>query len=351
MTWDEVQGEVDNSLWFEVYSHTLQRVGEAVCGGHWLWPKGKAQEIMVSPIVRAFWEEVGIEPAASCTRLCWELMPRAVFKRMERGAVSYAVTFLDDMAVCTPMLDAWDQFVWPPSAATPRTTMQGGKYGYCHQNAINLGAVMPATEFRVTDEEGTHLCKVHTLIFEGSILAYDPAMDEAEWVPTRRVTNNLSQVEERMAVTLANFVPCTPHEADHIAELGICHLLAWTDSSSSEDDEEPAQEEDGEQAWEEDGEQVLEEDDEHEEMEGQGKSNPKVLPHNGMHGRDEAKQGMEPRRRSQEWASIMDEEQPLTFDDLQSDSDHSTLSPTPLEHGLPEDVMEVHALDLELQAL
>ena len=32
MTWDEVQGKVDNSLWFEVYSYALQGVGEAVHG-------------------------------------------------------------------------------------------------------------------------------------------------------------------------------------------------------------------------------------------------------------------------------------------------------------------------------
>ena len=64
MTRDEVQGEVDNTLWFEVYSHTLQRVGEAVRGQRWQWQKGKAQEIAGSPIVRAFWEETGVEPAA-----------------------------------------------------------------------------------------------------------------------------------------------------------------------------------------------------------------------------------------------------------------------------------------------
>ena len=40
MTRDEVRGEVDNTLWFEVYSHTLQRVGEAVRGRRWQWPKG-----------------------------------------------------------------------------------------------------------------------------------------------------------------------------------------------------------------------------------------------------------------------------------------------------------------------
>ena len=210
MKWDEVQGEVDNLLWFEVYSHTLQRVGEAVHGQGWQWPKWKAQEVAVSPIVRAFWEETSIEPTASCTRLCWELSPRAVFRRRKRGAVSHAITFLDDMAVHAPTLDAWDQFVWLPSVAVPWTAMQVEQYGYCHGNVVDLGTVMPVMEFRVTDEKGTYLCMAYTLIFEGSILVYDPARDEAEWVPARRVANNLSWAEERMVVMLVNFVPHAP---------------------------------------------------------------------------------------------------------------------------------------------
>ena len=71
--WDEVQGEVDNSLWFEVYSRALQRVREAVCSRQWQWLKGKVWEVAVSPLVRVFWEETDVEPATSCTRLCWEL--------------------------------------------------------------------------------------------------------------------------------------------------------------------------------------------------------------------------------------------------------------------------------------
>ena len=47
----------------------------------------------------------------------------------------------------------------------------------------------------------------------------------------------------------------------------------------------------------------------------------------------------------------MDDEQPLAFDNLQSDSDCSTLCSTPLEPGLPEDAVEVHVPDSELQAL
>ena len=111
MMQEEVQGMVDNSLWFEVYSCALQRVREAAHSRQWQWPKGKVREVGVSPLVRVFLEETSVELAASCTRLCWELPLRGVFRRRERGAISHAITFLGDMAVHVSTLDAWDQFV------------------------------------------------------------------------------------------------------------------------------------------------------------------------------------------------------------------------------------------------
>ena len=51
---------------------------------------------------------------------------------------------------------------------------------------------MPVVEFRVTDEEGAYLCMAWALIFEGSILPYNPARDEVEWVPTHDVANALA---------------------------------------------------------------------------------------------------------------------------------------------------------------
>ena len=246
MTWDEVQGNMDNSLWFEVYSHALQRVGEATHSQHWQWPKGKAREVGVSPLVRVFWEETGIELIASCTRLCWELPPRGMFRRRERGAISHVIIFLDDMAVRVPMLNAWDQFVWLPSAAMPRATTEVEQCGYHHGNAIDLGPVMLAIKFRVTDEEGMYLCAAQVLIFEGSILAYNPTRDEVEWVPTCGITNDLSWVEERLAFALANFIPCTPHEAACIAELGMCRLVGWLNNSLEEEEgNDNGQEEEG----------------------------------------------------------------------------------------------------------
>ena len=271
MMQDEVQGDVDNSLWLEVYSCTLQRVREAVRGWRWQWLIRKARE--VSPLVKAFWEATGVELTTSCTRLCWELLPRGVYRRRERGAISHAITFLDYLAVCVPTLDAWDQFVWLPSAAMPRATTEVEQYGYCHGNAVDLGIVMLAMEFRVTDKEGVYLCAAQGLIFEGSILAYNATRDKAEWVPTHGVTNDLSWAEERTAVALANFVPHIPQEVDCIAELGARRLLGWADDSPSEEDDEQTQEEEDEP-----------EGDEHEEAEEWEEEDPTNLEEQGETG-------------------------------------------------------------------
>ena len=155
----------------------------------------------------------------------------------------------------------------------PQAITEVEQYGYCHRNTMDLGVVMPAAEFRVTNKEGVYLCAVRGLIFEGSILAYNATRDKAEWVPTRGVTNDLSWAEERMAVTLANFVPHIPQEADRIAELGALHLLGWTDDSPSEEDDEQTLEEEDEP-----------EGDEHEEAEEREEEDPTDLEEQGEMG-------------------------------------------------------------------
>ena len=149
-------------------------------------------------------------------------------------------------------------WLWVFPRSMPRTSSYGRRvwpchgppeveqYGYCHGNAMDLGTVMLATEFRVTNKEGAYLCAARGLIFEGSVLAYNAARDKVEWVPTRRVTNDLSWVEERMAVALANFVPCLFQEADCVVEVGACCLLGWADDSSEEEDDEQTPEEEDE---------------------------------------------------------------------------------------------------------
>ena len=77
--------------------------------------------------------------------------------------------------------------------------MEAEQYSYGHGQAVDLGPIMPAIQFRVT-EAGTYLCAVRALVFEGSILAYNPTRDEAEWVPMRGIANDLSWAEEKSTV-------------------------------------------------------------------------------------------------------------------------------------------------------
>ena len=62
------------------------------------------------------------------------------------------------------------------------------------------------SQFRVSDPSGEFICFVRGLIFEGSILAYDPITNGAEWVPIRGTASVLSWVEEMSALALCNMV-------------------------------------------------------------------------------------------------------------------------------------------------
>ena len=129
----------------------------------------------------------------------------------------------------------------------PWATMEAEQYGYRRGQAIDLGPVMPTTQFRVTDKAGTYLCAVRALVFKGSILAYNPTRDEAEWVPTHGLTNDLTWVEEKSTVALANYVPPISQEVAHTARLRACCLVCWPDDSSSSEEEEQEEEEEWEE--------------------------------------------------------------------------------------------------------
>ena len=234
-------------LWFAAYPRTLQQVGEAAHGWKWDWPVGKTPEVRVSPLVHAFWEETGADLTMACVKLCWEPAPRGIFCKREEGPVAYVITFIDELAIRVSSLDAWDQFVWLLATAMPQALTEAEPYGYCHGQAVDLGPVMLAAQLRVTDEAGTYLCAAWALVFEGSVLAYNPTRDEAEWVPMHSLASDLTWAEERSTMALANYVPCVSQEAAWIARLRAHQLVSWpADSSTSEEEEEEQEEADPE---------------------------------------------------------------------------------------------------------
>ena len=184
---------------------------------------------------------------------------------------------------------------------------------------MDLSPVIPAVQFHVTEERGTYLCTATALVFEGSILTYNPALNEAEWVPTHRLANDLSWAEERSAVALANYVPCAQEEAKRIARLRAGRVVSCpgdnlsmmsmegeelqfsdapstgphmdTDQEASEESEEPVMSKDRVNGWMSPGEEA--------------EANPCTNHH--WH--------------SQNWESIMEESEELAYDDPHSCSD------------------------------
>ena len=167
-------------------------------------------------------------------------MLRALYHQRDNGPTAHVISYLNELAVCVPTLEAWDQMVWPTTVVIPCVLTEAKSYGYCLGQAVDLGPVMPAAQFQVMEEGGAYLCTVRALVFEGSILTYNPTLNEAEWVPACSLANDLSWTEERSAVALANYVPHAPAETAQITKLGAGRIVSCPgdDSSTSVEEEE-----------------------------------------------------------------------------------------------------------------
>ena len=182
---DEVAEKVGEPYWYITYSHMLQQVGEAVTGRKWAWPAKEGLEVKISPLVLAFWGETGMDLTLASLKLCWELTPHTIYCKVEEGMISHMISFLDELAIRVPSHRAWDQFMWPPLVATLWALQEPELYGYCHGQVVDMGPVLAVAQFWVTDKVGNYLCMARALVFEGSILAYNPTHNEAEWIPAR----------------------------------------------------------------------------------------------------------------------------------------------------------------------
>ena len=136
---DEVMaGGVGEPQWFMAYSHALQWVGEVAHGRKWEWPRREALEIKASLLVCAFWCETGANLMLASIKLCWEPTPRAVYHQRENGPTTHIISYLDELAVHIPSLDAWDQMVWPTVVAILHALTEAELYGYCWDQAVDL---------------------------------------------------------------------------------------------------------------------------------------------------------------------------------------------------------------------
>ena len=99
-------------------------------------------------------------------KLCWEPTPRALYHQRDNGPTTHVISYLNELAVHIPSLEAWDQMVWPTMACTYRGRVIWLLLG----QVVDLSPMMPAAQFQVMEEGGAYLCTARDLVFKGSIL-------------------------------------------------------------------------------------------------------------------------------------------------------------------------------------
>ena len=199
-------------------SHTGSWPTPVHCRG---WEVRKeAQEIKASLLMCAFWHKTDVDLTIGSIKHCWEPALRTLHHQRENSPTTHIISYLGELAVHVPTREAWDQMVWPTRAAIPHVPTEVESCNYCLGQVVDLSPMMPAVQFSVTEERGTYLCTTRVLVFKGSILTYNPTLNEAEWEPMHGLADNVSWAEERSAVALANYILCTAAEAERIPRLG-----------------------------------------------------------------------------------------------------------------------------------
>ena len=98
---------------------------------------------------------------------------------------------------------AWDQF------AFPLTDQEGwGEEALCYHpgKMLDVRRCMPGFRLMLQDDNEQYPHSGCALIFEGSMLVYDPQRDIAQWVPVRGMSATLTMPELHAAYDLNNFV-------------------------------------------------------------------------------------------------------------------------------------------------
>ena len=164
--------------WTEAYACTLQCIGEAAVGQSWTAPSHSFLPA-ISALVEAFIGMIGPKVKSSQVLDCWANLPQRIPKQGCKGPCAAVIDCLNELTVWRPLCKAWDEFSWPEPPVSPTGDI---KLTYIQGCIVDMGVCMLPMWFHVNDEAGEFLGYAWGLLFEGTILVYDPSTNKTEWV-------------------------------------------------------------------------------------------------------------------------------------------------------------------------
>ena len=185
-------------------------MGEAADGRTWQLG-GVRFTPQISLLVDIFIQETGAELVEADIASCWGQLLEEVPHQKDEGSFAEVIC-LDELAQHVPTRKAWDELIFLPPPAEPHAPHQSGHLGYIMGCTVDLGSALPPLWFCISGPNGEFICIAWGLLFKGSMLTYDPATNEAKWVPMQGTTSDLLLVEEASAQELSNIVIQDPPE-------------------------------------------------------------------------------------------------------------------------------------------
>ena len=108
---------------------------------------------------------------------------------------------------------AWDKFAFPQM---DQEFWREEVLCYHPGKMLDVRAHMTGFRLMLQDDKGQYPNSSHALIFEGSMLIYDPQHDSVQWVPVWGMSATLTMKELCMANDLNNMVPSPYSEVEPV---------------------------------------------------------------------------------------------------------------------------------------
>ena len=146
----------------------------------------------VSRLVEIFLNATRTQVSPDIIQQCWPAQHENMPVQNLEGIRQNIVRRLDEAAMRCPSNIVWDRFAF---LQTDQEFWREEALCYCPGKMLDVGAHMTGFRLMLQDDKGEYTNSGHAIIFEGSMLVYDPQCDIAQWVPVWGASAALTMTE------------------------------------------------------------------------------------------------------------------------------------------------------------
>ena len=166
-------------------------------------PEGGIRVPRIARVVEIFLNATGTRVSSNIIRQCWPARCESRPVQNLEGIRQSIINKLDKTATRVTSTIMWDKFAFPQM---DEEYWREEALCYCPGKMLDVGTCMPGFRLMLQEDRGQYPYSGCTLIFEGSMLVYDPQWDITQWVPIQGTSATLTMSELCTANDLNNMV-------------------------------------------------------------------------------------------------------------------------------------------------